>query len=127
MCIRDRHIYGSYSNSKIEQLTNLREGFIIKGWVEEVSEVMKFAKVCLSPLRFGAGLKGKFIDAMKNGTPIVTTSIGSEGMSKNEDWPGYIANDPNEIANKAIKLYSCLLYTSPSPRDATLSRMPSSA
>ena len=43
---------------------------------------------------------------MKNGTPIVTTSIGSEGMSKNEDWPGYIANDPNEIANKAIKLYS---------------------
>ena len=43
---------------------------------------------------------------MKNGTPIVTTAIGAEGMSKKEAWPGYIADDPNEIANKAIKLYS---------------------
>ena len=102
----EMHIYGSYLNSKVEQLTNLREGFIIKGWTEEVSEVMQSAKVCLSPLRFGAGLKGKFIDAMKNGTPIVTTAIGAEGMSKKEAWPGYIADDPNEIANKAIKLYS---------------------
>ena len=33
------------------------------------------------------------------------------------------AGDPVEIA----KRYNCLLYTSPSPRDATLSRMPSSA
>ena len=102
----EMHIYGSYPSSKVEQLTNLREGFIIKGWAEDVSEVMKSSKVCLSPLRFGAGLKGKFIDAMKNGTPIVTTSIGAEGMSKEEEWPGYISDDPNEIANKAVKLYS---------------------
>ena len=101
----EMHIYGSYLSSKVEQLTNLKEGFIIKGWAEDASHVMSQAKVCLSPLRFGAGLKGKFIDAMKNGTPIVTTSIGAEGMMNGDHWPGYISDDPAEIANKAVKLY----------------------
>ncbi len=101
----EMHIYGSYLSSKVEQLTNLTEGFIIKGWAEDASHVMSQAKVCLSPLRFGAGLKGKFIDAMKNGTPIVTTSIGAEGMMNGDHWPGYISDDPAEIANKAVKLY----------------------
>ena len=31
------HIYGSYLSSKVEQLTNLKEGFIIKGWAEDAS------------------------------------------------------------------------------------------
>ncbi len=102
----EMHVYGSYPNSKVEQLTNLQEGFIIKGWAEDAEVVMKNAKVCLSPLRFGAGLKGKFIDAMKCGTPSVTTSIGAEGMESKNGWPGYISDSPNELANKAIKLYS---------------------
>ena len=101
----EMHIYGSYPNSKIEQLTNLTEGFIIKGWADDVSNVMSKALVCLSPLRFGAGLKGKFIDAMRMGTPSVTTKIGSEGMPQGEDWPGFISDSPNEMANKAVLLY----------------------
>jgi glycosyltransferase involved in cell wall biosynthesis len=101
----EMHIYGSYPNSKIEQLTNLTEGFIIKGWADDVSNVMSKARVCLSPLRFGAGLKGKFIDAMRMGTPSVTTKIGSEGMPQGEDWPGFISDSPNEMANKAVLLY----------------------
>ena len=38
-------------------------------------------------------------------------------------------NDPNSMdtGRRLAKMYICLLYTSPSPRDATLSRMPSSA
>ena len=102
----EMHVYGSYPNSKVEQLTNKQEGFIIKGWAEDAEAVMKNAKVCLSPLRFGAGLKGKFIDAMKYGTPSITTSIGAEGMATKNDWPGYISDSSNELANKAIKLYS---------------------
>ena len=44
------------------------------------SSVMSNARVCLSPLRFGAGIKGKFLDAMNSGTPSITTPIGAEGM-----------------------------------------------
>lgn len=102
----EMHVYGSYPNSKVEQLHNIQQGFLIKGRAEDAEEVMRNARVCLSPLRFGAGLKGKFIDAMKCGTPSVTTKIGAEGMHDGDCWPGFISDSPNEIANKAIMLYT---------------------
>lgn len=74
------NIYGGYMTQQILQLQNIKEGFLVKGRAEEVDEVMSKALLCLAPMRFGAGLKGKLIDAMNNGTPFVTTPIGAEGM-----------------------------------------------
>ena len=99
------HIYGSYPPKKATQLNNPKNGFLVKGWAEDVNEVMRNARVCLSPLRFGAGIKGKFIDAMQCGTPIVTTDIGAEGMTGDLPWPGLIANDVESIARNAVELY----------------------
>ena len=100
------HIYGAYAPQQISELHSKKEGFLIKGWIANVSEVMKNARVCLAPLRFGAGLKGKFIDAMKNGTPAVTTSIGSEGISGDFSFSGAIADDAEGIVNASIALYN---------------------
>lgn len=74
------HIFGAYAPKYISEMHNEKEGFIIKGWAEDVAKVMKQARVCLAPLRFGAGLKGKILDAALYGTPSVSTSIGAEGM-----------------------------------------------
>ena len=101
----EMHIYGSYPNSKVEQLTNVEDGFFIKGWADCSNEVMSNYRLCLSPLRFGAGLKGKFVDAMKNGTPSITTFIGSEGMELNIGWPGFVSDSPIELADMAVELY----------------------
>lgn len=100
------HIYGSYPSAKVTQLHNEKDRFFIKGWVDDVNKVMKFSRVCLAPIRFGAGIKGKFIDAMKNGLPSVTTSIGVEGMTHDLPWSGSVYDDPNEISNAAIRLYN---------------------
>ncbi len=67
--------------------------FLVKGWAREVTEIMKSAKICLAPLRFGAGLKGKFIDAMKNGTPSITTTIGAEGLAGDFPFSGIVSDD----------------------------------
>ncbi|WP_142783539.1 glycosyltransferase family 4 protein [Changchengzhania lutea] len=99
------HIYGAYATQKVSQLHNNKEGFLIKGFTEDVNAVMQMAKVCLAPIRFGAGLKGKLIDAMKNGTPCVTTRIGAEGMFGEMEANGFIEDNPLEFANHAIKLY----------------------
>ncbi|HET8829830.1 MAG TPA: glycosyltransferase, partial [Pelobium sp.] len=88
------HIYGAYPSAKVLQLNNKKDGFLIKGRTENVAEVMQKAKICLAPLLFGAGLKGKLIDAMQNGTPNVTTNIGAEAMHKNLAWSGIIADEP---------------------------------
>ncbi|MCC6182305.1 MAG: glycosyltransferase [Bacteroidia bacterium] len=99
------HIYGAYPSAKVMQLHNEKEGFLIKGRAEDVKDVMMKARVCLAPLRFGAGLKGKLLDAMLYGTPSVTTDIGAEGMCDDLNWNGYISNQPNDFAQKAIQLY----------------------
>jgi len=99
------HIYGAYTPPKVTALNNKKTGFIIKDRAESVDEVMRNARVCLSPLRFGAGIKGKFIDAMRSDTPSITTEIGAEGMTAGNSWPGLIANTSEEIAQAAISLY----------------------
>ena len=75
------------------------------GWAENAESVLKAAKVGLAPLRFGAGIKGKLIDAMKTGTPTVTTSIGAEGMHGEYPWSGGIANTAKALSDLAVGLY----------------------
>jgi len=67
---------------------------------------MQKTKVCLAPIRFGAGLKGKLVDAMQNGTPCVMTSMASEGMFGDLQPDGFIEDDPELFAEKAIELYT---------------------
>lgn len=99
------HIYGAYPPPKATQLHNPKEGFLVKGWAEDAGLVMRQARVCLAPLRFGAGLKGKLMDAMRAGTPSVTTSIGAESMHGCMPWGGSIADDAKGIAEAALALY----------------------
>ncbi len=101
----EMHIYGAYASQKVNQLHNEKQGFFVKGFAEDVNDVMQKAKVCLAPIRFGAGLKGKLVDAMKNGTPCVTTAIGAEGMYGDLEINGFVENTPELFANKAVALY----------------------
>ena len=102
----EMHIYGAYASQKVNQLNNKKEGFLIKGFTDDVNEAIQKAKVCLAPIRFGAGLKGKLVDAMQNGTPCVTTSVGAEGMFGDKYPNGFIEDDTQEFANKAVELFS---------------------
>ncbi len=99
------HIYGSYPPPKATALHNPKTGFMVKGWAEDAHAVMANARVCLAPLRFGAGIKGKFIDAMQMGTPSVTTPIGSEGMTDGLPWPGKVAETEQAFIAGAVALY----------------------
>ncbi len=108
------HIYGAYPPPKATQLHNPKQGFLVKGWAEDAKQVMQTARVCIAPLRFGAGLKGKLAEAMFCGTPNVTTNIGAEGMAMGLDWPGLITDlgtltneqqAAETFAQQAVRLY----------------------
>jgi len=100
------HIYGAYEPQRVTQLSNVKEGFLIKGYAEDVNKVMQNVKVCLTSLRFGAGLKGKLIDAMQNGTPTVMTEIAAEGVFDNLGINGFVEDNPEAFAKKAVELYT---------------------
>ncbi len=100
------HIFGAYVSRKAKQLHSPEEGFHIKGRAGDAKEVVGKARVCLAPLRFGAGLKGKLVEAMQCGTPSVTTGIGAEGIKGEFEWSGYIADKPEDIVASAVSLYT---------------------
>jgi len=99
------HIYGAYTPPKATALHNPAQGFHIMNWAEDALQVMSGARICLAPLRFGAGIKGKIVDAMLCGTPNVTTPIGAEGMHGDMPWPGAIAQSATTLAEAAVHLY----------------------
>lgn len=106
MAHAELHIYGAYPPPKATQLHNAKEGFHIKGWAADAQAVMQRAKVCLAPLRFGAGIKGKLMDAMRCGTPSITTGIGVESMSGGLPWGGAVVDSADEYVAAAVLHYS---------------------
>lgn len=99
------HIYGAYTPPKAQALNQPKDGFMVKGWAENADCVMAQARVNLALVRFGAGLKGKLIDAMRNGTPSVASSIGAEAIAGELPFCGFVSDDPEMIANYAVNLY----------------------
>lgn len=99
-------IYGAYPSKKVFDLHNTIEGFLVLGRAKDVADVFSNARVLIAPLRFGAGLKGKLLDAMAYGLPSITTNIGAESIIGDLHWNGFVENEPESIANKAILLYS---------------------
>ena len=99
------HIYGAYPSQKVLQLHQPKQGFYIMGRADDSQEVVKNARVVLAPLRFGAGIKGKLLEAMQCGTPSVTTTIGAESMCGDLPWNGFVTDNPQVFADKAIELY----------------------
>ena len=98
-------IYGAYTPPKATALHNAAQGFHVMNWAEDALQVMSAARVCLAPLRFGAGIKGKIVDAMICGTPNVTTPIGAEAMYGQGPWPGAVTRTAREFADSAVQLY----------------------
>jgi O-antigen biosynthesis protein len=99
------NIFGSYASQKVLQLDNKDEKFLIKGRALDAKETIAKHRILLAPIQFGAGVKGKFIDAMQVGTPSVTTSVGAEAMKGNLDWNGSIEDNLALFIDEAVKLY----------------------
>lgn len=99
------HIYGAYPSEKVTQLSKPQEGFYVEGRAEDAREVIENARVMLAPIRFGAGMKGKLLEAMELGTPSIVTPIAAEDMNSENRWNGVITSDPERLAQEAVELY----------------------
>jgi hypothetical protein len=82
------------------------EGVRVLGFVENLDSTLASCRVFVAPLRYGAGLKGKIGMAMAAGLPVVTTSIGAEGIEDMGEKRLLVADDPGEFADKVVRLYT---------------------
>ncbi|MBF0343477.1 MAG: glycosyltransferase [Nitrospirae bacterium] len=79
---------------------------IVTGHVVDVTSYFVNCRVFVSPLRYGAGVKGKIAQSMSYGLPVVTTSIGAEGFVLEDRKTALIADNPQLFADCTVELYS---------------------
>ncbi len=98
-------IYGAYASQAILDLHDPASGIFIKGHATSVDVVLSKHRVLLAPLRYGAGLKGKIFDAMKNGLPCVMSPTAAEGMFQSTETCGPITTTDADFVDRAVSLY----------------------
>jgi glycosyltransferase involved in cell wall biosynthesis len=75
------------------------------GYVPEVVSLFHSSRVFIAPLRFGAGVKGKIGHALSHGLPVVTTTIGAEGMGLRHGVEAMIVDSAEQFAEAIIQTY----------------------
>ena len=98
------HIVGSHIPDEIMKLES--KNIKIQGFLSDADlhSLYQKCRISIIPLRFGAGVKGKIVEAAYNQIPIVTTSIGGEGLN-NSLGAFIIEDDAEKMSEIIIKLY----------------------
>lgn len=98
------YIVGSRPLPDITCLAEVNKNTIVTGFVEDLEPYYKKAAVFVAPLLTGGGIIVKILDAMAAGTPVVTTSIGNEGISATPGEHLMVADTADEFAEKVIDI-----------------------
>ena len=77
----------------------------VTGYVPDVEPFFQGTRLLVAPLRFGAGVKGKIGDALSYGLPVVTTSVGAEGIGLRHGEDAMIVDDPQGFADAVVQVY----------------------
>ena len=98
------YVIGSNPTEEILRLNS--EQIIVTGYVKDVGPLFNSCRVFVAPLRYGAGIKGKILQSMSYGVPVVTTTIGAEGMDLANGENAMVVSEEAEFAKEVIRLYS---------------------
>lgn len=100
------YIVGSNATKEIQDLHSPKNGIHVKGFVsdEELEHLYESTRLVVVPLRYGAGVKGKVVEALYNGCAIVTTSVGAEGIPRAGDVL-CVADTAIDFADAVLDLY----------------------
>ncbi len=98
------YIIGSNPSEEILKLAS--KDVIVTGFIsdDELEMYYRQCKISVVPLRYGAGVKGKVVESLYQQVPIVTTTIGAEGLEEAEKYM-IIKDRPKDFADAVIDLY----------------------
>lgn len=83
-----------------------RDGVRVVGEVDEVAPLYRNHRVLIVPLRAGSGTRLKILEALASGLPVVSTTIGAEGLHLSPEPEIVIADDPDALAKEVAALLS---------------------
>jgi len=95
-------IVGIDPAASVRQLAG--DGVVVTGGVPDVTPFYQRSRICVVPVRAGSGTRLKILEAMALGRPVVSTSIGCEGLGALDGEHLLIADDSPSFAEHAVKL-----------------------
>jgi glycosyltransferase involved in cell wall biosynthesis len=95
-------IVGSHMPASIRALAS--QSVEVLGFVRNVEPIFDAVRLSVAPLRYGAGVKGKITQSLAWGVPVVTTPVGAEGISVDEDHI-VVASTAQEFARRLVTVY----------------------
>jgi len=98
------YIVGSGVTKRVEDLKN--NNIIVTGEVEDIRQYLKRPNIFVAPVRLGGGIKGKVLEAMAMGVPVVATKEAVSGIDYSIGEFALISDDPKVFAENIIKLYN---------------------
>lgn len=93
------------ANPPQDLVTRYQESVQFTGFLDNLTPSYDRARLSVAPLRFGAGVKGKVLDSMAHGLPVVGTPIAAEGLNARDGVHMVIAGNDGEFAEKLVRLY----------------------
>jgi len=96
-------IVGSSPTDEIIRLGKM-DNVVVTGWVEDIKPYIARSSVYIAPLWLGTGMRVKILEAWAMAKPVVTTSIGSQGIDCTPGEDILIADDPQEFAAQTVRL-----------------------
>jgi len=98
------YVIGSNPPASIRSLA--ADDFVVTDYVKDVTPYFAGCRVSVSPLRYGAGVKGKVNLAMSYGLPVVATSPSIEGMHLDPGNDVLVADDADAFAQAVAEAYA---------------------
>jgi len=77
---------------------------VVTGYVPDVKPYLHMSKAMIIPVRLGGGFRGKTLEALASGVPLISTRLGVEGLGGREDEDYLVADSPREFARKLVAL-----------------------
>jgi len=97
-------VVGSNPTKNVKRLDH-EHNIMVTGKVENHLEYLSRAKVVVAPMRFGAGMQTKILEAMALGKPVVTTTIGAEGIEGRDGIHFLVADTAEDFCRKVSMLW----------------------
>jgi glycosyltransferase involved in cell wall biosynthesis len=98
-------IVGAFPPMKIQQLAN-ESGIEVLGKVDDISAYYRKCAVFVAPILKGSGTRLKILEAMASGCPVVSTTIGAEGLDVRDGEHLLIGDTPESMADAVKSLLS---------------------
>jgi sugar transferase (PEP-CTERM/EpsH1 system associated) len=97
-------VVGRRPSAKLRELAARQPGISLTGWVEDVRPYLAQGAVFIVPLRIGGGTRLKIFEAMAAGLPVISTTVGAEGLPVHDGENIVIADAPTAFAERTVEL-----------------------